>query len=71
MLDPEACKVITWAAEEVIKGHSVRSLCRELDERGATKVKGERWRQSCLSRILRSPNLTGHLVHPGRDRAGC
>ena len=73
VLDPEACKVITWAADEVIKGRSVRSLCRELDERGVTTVKGERWRQSSLSRILRSPNLTGQLITRGeivRDADG-
>jgi site-specific DNA recombinase len=62
---PAEAKWIRWAAAKVIDGRSVSSLAKELDERGVTPVKAQRWSSKTLNDLLISPRVAGLRVFHG------
>ncbi len=53
-------------ADAVIRGESLRSLAREMNERGVPTVKGKQWSSAHLSRMLVRPRLAGLRSHNGQ-----
>jgi DNA invertase Pin-like site-specific DNA recombinase len=58
-------KVIREAARRVLAGESIRSVCRDLNERGLTTVTGKPWQPSGLRRVLVSARISGQREHHG------
>jgi len=61
---PEA-KVIKEATKRVLAGEALRSIGRDLDERGILTVQGRRWHPSALRRVLTSARIAGLRSHRG------
>ena len=70
----EADKLTVRAAEAVIvrecatrllAGEPVRSIARDLNERGVTSASGGAWSPQSLRRMLASPRISGQRVHRG------
>lgn len=57
--------VIRELAAALLAGASVRSLCRELDERGVRTPTGRPWSPLPLQRMLRSARISGRREHHG------
>jgi site-specific DNA recombinase len=53
-------------ADAVIRGESLRSLARELNERGVTTVTGKRWTSAHLRSMLVRTRLAGLREHRGK-----
>lgn len=53
-------------AEKVLAGRSLRSLAKELNERGVTTAQGNQWRPATLKQVLVSPRNAGLRQHRGQ-----
>ena len=62
---PEEAAVIREAAQRVLAGESLRSVCIDLNERGFTTSVGKPWTIGSLTRVLRSPRISGRREHRG------
>jgi DNA invertase Pin-like site-specific DNA recombinase len=58
-------KVIKQAAERIIAGESLRSVCVWLEETGVRTVDGGPWRTTTLKAMLTNPRLIGKRAHNG------
>jgi site-specific DNA recombinase len=58
-------KVIREAANRVLAGESIRSVCRALNARGITTVTSKPWHPSGLRRILLSARISAQREHHG------
>src|SRR6266511_3723657 len=58
-------KIIREAAKRILAGESIRSVCRDLNERGVTTVTGKPWHPSGLRRVLVSARISGQREHHG------
>lgn len=63
---PEEAAVIRWAADAVLCGVSMRSICRDLDEIGVLSATGKRWVPVVLKGILTSGRIAGQREHLGK-----
>jgi len=64
--DPETSQIVSLTAEKIISGSSAAAVCRYLKSAGVpTPNGGSEWRPQSLLVILRSPALTGHVMHQG------
>jgi len=52
-------------ASRVLSGDSLRSMCRDLDERGLSTVTGAPWTPHVLRRMLMSARISGQREHLG------
>ena len=57
-IPPEAA-VVSWAAEEVLRGRSLRSLARQLEGQAVRPVGGGDWLPVSLKRTLVNPRTAG------------
>jgi site-specific DNA recombinase len=64
VLEAEA-KVIEQAAQDVLLGVSLTTICRDLNQRGIRTTRGNEWRPGPLRLMLESPRLAGYRVHQG------
>lgn len=64
VVDDEA-KIIQQAAQDVLLGVSLTTICRDLNERGSRTTRGNEWRPGPLRLMLESPRLAGFRVHQG------
>lgn len=67
--DSEA-DVIREIAQRLIAGDTLRSLCKDLNERGITTPTGRPWSPTPLRRMLRSARISGQREHRGEIVAG-
>jgi DNA invertase Pin-like site-specific DNA recombinase len=51
-IDEDEAKIIREAADRILMGASLRSVCRDLNARGFRSVSGKLWASSTLKRIL-------------------
>jgi DNA invertase Pin-like site-specific DNA recombinase len=58
-------KIIREAASRVLAGESIRSVCRDLNDRGVTTVTDKPWHPSGLRRVLLSARISGQREHHG------
>lgn len=66
VLDDEQAAIIRDAAQRVLNGASLRSVCKLLDERGVeTPGKAGTWTSQTLKQLLLRPSLAGLTVHRG------
>lgn len=56
-------QLITDAATRIIAGDTLRSICREWNERGITSVTGRTWRPSVLRSVLVGGRIAGRREH--------
>jgi DNA invertase Pin-like site-specific DNA recombinase len=59
--------VIRSAAERVLSGETVGSVCRSLDADGIRPARAAKWSNRAMTDILRSPRIAGRRVHRGED----
>lgn len=64
-LVPEEARVLTEAAAAVLAGHSLNSICRDLNDRGVTTASGSTWQGVHLRSALTKPAVAGLLVYRG------
>ncbi|HEY7934280.1 MAG TPA: recombinase family protein [Solirubrobacteraceae bacterium] len=57
--------VVRECAQRLLAGEPVRSIARDLDERGVTAASGGAWSPQSLRRMLASPRISGQRVHHG------
>jgi site-specific DNA recombinase len=62
---PSEAAVVRECAQRLLAGEPVRSIARELNERGITSASGGRWSPQSLRRMLASPRISGQRVHRG------
>jgi site-specific DNA recombinase len=65
-IDEDEAKIIREAADRILMGASLRSVCRDLNTRGVRSVSGKLWASSTLKRILLSPRVVGKRQHHGK-----
>jgi DNA invertase Pin-like site-specific DNA recombinase len=69
-IDKDEAKEIRAAARRVLKGESLASIARDMNDRGITTTAGGAWRPSVLGRLLRNPFLAGLRVYKGETIVG-
>jgi site-specific DNA recombinase len=57
--------LIREAVQRLLAGESVRTVIRNWNARGITTATGKPWRNSALTRMLRSPRIAGKREHHG------
>lgn len=57
--------VISEVANRVVQGDSLRSIVKDLRERGITTTAGKQFQPVTLRRLLQNPRLIGKRVHKG------
>jgi site-specific DNA recombinase len=63
-LDPEA-SLLREAADDVLAGHSLRSVARRWNDAGVTTVRGHQWTNLYVRRVLTNARIAGLRVHRG------
>lgn len=63
--DPVEAPFIADAAKRVLAGETLRSVARDMNDRGATTVTGKPWSTPLLTQVLRSARISGRReVYP-------
>jgi len=62
---PKEGAIVKEAAERVLAGDSLRSVCADLIERGVPTVKGGPWTTTVLRTLLKSARISGQREHRG------
>ena len=57
--------IVRESAKRLLAGEPVRSIVRDLNERGVTSASGGAWSPQSLRRMLASPRISGQRVHHG------
>ena len=57
--------MIRECATRLLAGEAIRSICRDLTERGVATVTGAEWKPQTLRRILMSARISGQREHHG------
>jgi site-specific DNA recombinase len=57
--------VVREAAKRLLAGEPVRSIAKDLNERGVSSASGGAWSPQSLRRMLASPRISGQRVHHG------
>lgn len=68
-LRPDEAEVIRDCATRVLAGDSLRSICKDMNERGVLTVMGKEWSPHTLRRILMAPRTSGQRAHHGEIAA--
>jgi len=64
-LVPKEAAIIREAAKRILAGETLRSVCVDLNTRGAPTATGKTWTQTVLKRILTSGAISGQVVYGG------
>jgi site-specific DNA recombinase len=62
---PEEAAIVKEAAERILAGDSLRSVCTDFNERGFATVTGRTWSTTVLRNMLASARLSGQREHKG------
>ncbi|MDP9261778.1 MAG: recombinase family protein [Actinomycetota bacterium] len=57
--------IVRECAKRLLAGEPVRSIARDLNERGVTSASGGAWSPQSLRRMLASPRISGQRIHHG------
>jgi site-specific DNA recombinase len=57
--------IVRECANRLLAGEPVRSIARDLNERGVTSASGRSWSPQSLRRMLASPRISGQRIHHG------
>jgi DNA invertase Pin-like site-specific DNA recombinase len=58
--------MIREAAGHILRGDSVLSICRSMNERGSRTTAGNEWGHMALKRLMLRPRLAGLAIHRGQ-----
>ena len=61
----EEAEVVRDCATRVLAGDSLRSICKDMNERGVLTVMGKKWSPQTLRRFLMSARVSGQREHKG------
>jgi hypothetical protein len=62
---PAEAAVVTDCAQRLLAGEPIRSIVRDLNERGVVSASGGEWSPQSLRRMLASPRISGQRSHHG------
>jgi DNA invertase Pin-like site-specific DNA recombinase len=62
---PDEAEVIRDCATRVLAGDSLRSICKDMNERGVLGATGRQWSTQTLRRMLMGPRISGQRGHHG------
>ena len=62
---PSEAAVVAEAAKRILAGDTLRSVCRDLNDRGVATVTGRPWTTTVLRNILTSGRVSGQREHKG------
>jgi DNA invertase Pin-like site-specific DNA recombinase len=62
---PAEAGIVVECAKRLLAGEPVRSIARDLSERGVTTSTGGSWSPSSLTRMLKSARISGQREHKG------
>jgi DNA invertase Pin-like site-specific DNA recombinase len=62
---PAEAAIVAECAKRLLAGEPVRSIARDLNERGVTSASGGAWSPQSLRRMLASPRISGQRIHHG------
>ena len=62
---PEEAAIVEEAAQRILAGDSLRSVCSDLNRRGVPTVTGRSWSTTVLGNMLKSARLSGQREHRG------
>ncbi len=57
--------IVRECVKRLLAGEPVRSIARDLNERGVTAASGGAWSPQSLRRMLASPRISGQRIHKG------
>src|SRR5579862_2810016 len=57
--------IVRECAKRLLAGEPVRSIAKDLNERGVTSASGGAWSPQSLRRMLASPRISGQRIHKG------
>jgi DNA invertase Pin-like site-specific DNA recombinase len=64
-LRPAEAAVVAECARRLLAGEPVRTIARDLNERGVTSASGGAWSPQTLRRMLAAPRISGQRIHRG------
>jgi DNA invertase Pin-like site-specific DNA recombinase len=64
-LRPGEAAIVAECARRLLAGEPVRSIARDLNERGVPSAGGGKWAPQSLRRMLASPRISGQRAHHG------
>lgn len=62
---PAEAAIVRECARRLLAGEPVRSIARDLNERGEPSASGGEWSPQSLRRMLASPRISGQRIHKG------
>lgn len=62
---PAEAAIVSECARRLLAGEPVRSIARDLNERGEPSASGGEWSPQSLRRMLASPRISGQRIHHG------
>jgi len=72
-IEPVEAQLIRAAADQILSGVGLHTICRAWNEKGITSTRGNPWVKAVLRNMLLSPRLAGFRVYQGgiaRDTSG-
>jgi len=70
VVEPDRAAVVREMADRIVRGDSLRAICRDLTERGVPTPGGQTWRPSTVSRTVRRERNVALVVHHIKDKDG-
>jgi len=64
---PDEADRVREAADRILTGESIRSVCRDFAARGVPTVQGGSWKPTVLRNVLLSARISGRREHGRRD----
>jgi DNA invertase Pin-like site-specific DNA recombinase len=64
-LEPKEAKLIRQAAQDVLAGVGLHTICRRWNEAGVKTTRGNLWQKPVLRNMFLSPRLAGYRVYQG------
>ena len=64
-LRPAEAAIVAECAKRLLAGEPIRSIARDLNERGVPSAGGGQWAPQSLRRMLASPRISGQRIHKG------
>jgi DNA invertase Pin-like site-specific DNA recombinase len=64
-LRPAEAAIVAECARRLLAGEPIRSIARDLNERGVPSASGGQWAPQSLRRMLAAPRISGQRVHKG------
>src|SRR4051794_10517666 len=67
VLDPTEAEVVRGIARDILAGKSIRSITKNLNERGVPSPRGGEWQKGMVRHLVLRPRNAGIRVHRGQE----